>query len=185
MTPAEVRPTGVQPPGPVRQPWSSAVGGTVIGLLLAAALLPLGLANMALRAGWHEVEDGVLWVARTEGVVAAEVAPQSPAAAADVQAGDVLLAIDGRPIDRPADVFDLLHSSREGQLLRYTLLRLRSQSVTDIRLAPVPQGSRTLYYVLAAVGLFTLLVGVLVRLRRPSEPATLHFLWLTLAFFGV
>ena len=185
MTPAEVRPTGVQPPGQARRPWGSAAGGTLIGLLLAAVLLPLGLANMVLRAGWHEVEDGVLWVARTEGVVAAEVAPRSPAAAADVRAGDVLLAIDGRPIDRPADVFDLLHGGRDGQPLRYTLLRLQSQSVTDVRLAPVPQGNRTLYYVLAAVGLFTLLIGVLVRLRRPSEPATLHFLWLTLAFFGV
>ena len=161
------------------------MGATVIGLVLAAVLLPLGLANMVLRARWHEVEDGVLWVARTEGVVAAEVAPRSPAAAADVRAGDVLLAIDGRPMDRPADVFDLLHSSREGQPLRYTLLRLRSQSVADVRLAPVPQGNRALYYVLAAVGLFTLLIGVLVRLRRPSEPATRHFLWLTLAFFGV
>ena len=47
------------------------MGATVIGLVLAAVLLPLGLANMVLRARWHEVEDGVLWVARTEGVVAA------------------------------------------------------------------------------------------------------------------
>ena len=38
---------------------------------------------------------------------------------------------------------------------------------------------------LAAVGLFTLLVGAGVRLRRPSDPATLHFFWLSVAFFGV
>ncbi|HVZ23552.1 MAG TPA: ATP-binding protein, partial [Vicinamibacterales bacterium] len=42
-----------------------------------------------------------------------------------------------------------------------------------------------LYYVLAAVGAFTLLVGGAVRLRRPRDPATLHFFWLAVAFFGV
>src|SRR5256714_1323971 len=38
--------------------------------------------------------------------------------------------------------------------------------------------------VLAAVGLFTLLVGASVRLRRPDDQATLHFFWLCVAFFG-
>jgi two-component system NtrC family sensor kinase len=38
--------------------------------------------------------------------------------------------------------------------------------------------------VLAAVGLFTLLVGASVRLRRPRDQATLHFFWLCVAFFG-
>jgi two-component system NtrC family sensor kinase len=185
MTTTQACPVGTQPSGPAPRARSSTVSGTVLGLVLVVVLLPLGVANVVLRAGWHEVEDGVLWVARTDGVVASEVAPDSPAAAAGVRAGDVLLAIDGRPVDRPAEVFDLLHSSQEGQPLRYTVLRLQSRAVTDVRLAPVPQGNTTLYYVLAAVGLFTLLVGVSVRLRRPSEPATLHFLWLTLAFFGV
>ena len=38
---------------------------------------------------------------------------------------------------------------------------------------------------LAAVGIFSLLVGAAVRVRRPDNQATLHFLWLTIAFFGV
>ena len=41
-----------------------------------------------------------------------------------------------------------------------------------------------MYFVLAAVGLFTLLVGASVRLRRPRDQATLHFFWLCVAFFG-
>ena len=45
--------------------------------------------------------------------------------------------------------------------------------------------SRSMYYVLAAVGLFTLIVGASVRLRRPRDQATLHFFWLCVAFFGV
>ena len=166
------------------QPRPSILAYTVIGVVLAAFLVPLSVANVALRARFHEVEDGVLWVSRTDGVVAAEVAPATPAARAGIQAGDVLLAVDGQPIDRPAEVVDLLHGSRVGQPLRYTLLRLESHAVVDLQLAPVPHGNTTLYYVLAAVGIFTLIVALLVRLRRPGDPATLHFLWLALAFFG-
>jgi PAS domain S-box-containing protein len=42
-----------------------------------------------------------------------------------------------------------------------------------------------LYYSLALVGVLALVVGSSVRLRRPNDPATLHFFWLTVAFSGV
>src|SRR5262249_35425315 len=54
----------------------------------------------------------------------------------------------------------------------------------EVSLAPAPRGT-SLYFALAAVGLFTLLVGASVRLRRPRDQATLHFFWLCVAFFGV
>src|SRR5258706_6277631 len=41
-----------------------------------------------------------------------------------------------------------------------------------------------MYYLLAAVGLFTLFVGASVRLRRPRDQARLHFFGLCVAFFG-
>src|SRR4029077_1829579 len=53
----------------------------------------------------------------------------------------------------------------------------------DVALAASPQ-TGSMYYVLAAVGLFTLLVGASVRLKRPRDQATLHFFWLCVAFFG-
>ena len=61
----------------------------------------------------------------------------------------------------------------------------RTPELVEVRLAPIPSGARGLYYVLAAVGIFSLLVGAAVRLRRPDNQATLHFFWLTIAFFGV
>ncbi len=48
----------------------------------------------------------------------------------------------------------------------------------------MPAGAGLFYYVLAAVGIFTLLVGAAVRARRPTDQATLHFFWLSVAFFG-
>jgi PAS domain S-box-containing protein len=154
-------------------------------IVVVSVLLCLGLANIASRLAWREVEDGVLWASRAEGVVAAEIAAGSPAAASGLARGDLLIAIDDRPVDDPADVVEALHAARGAATLRYTVLRLGSSDVVDVRLAPVPGGAGILYFVLATVGTFTLLVGGAVRLRRPRDPATLHFLWLCVAFFGV
>ncbi len=157
---------------------------TFVSLTFVATLLGLGLANVALRATWHEVEDGVLWVTGPQGVTAAEVVPQSAGADAGVRPGDVLLAIGDRPIERPADALAMAHAQAAGARLRYTVLRAQSVEVVTLVLAPVARGNTALYFVLASVGIFTLLVGAAVRFRRPGDEATLHFFWLCLAFFG-
>jgi PAS domain S-box-containing protein len=143
----------------------------------------LGIANIVTSASWHEVEDGVLWGSRIEGVTAVEVAAGSPGARAGIERGDLLLAVNGAPVHTPADVVEHQHSGQEGTRLTYTLVRLGTHQLTDVALAPAPRGS-SMYYVLAAVGLFTLLVGTSVRLKRPRDQATLHFFWLCVAFFG-
>ena len=145
--------------------------------------MALGIANITTRARLHEVEDGVFWADRSEGVTAAEVASDSAAGKAGIQRGDVLVAVNGNPVETRAEVLEYQHLAREGTRLTYTLLRLGDQRALDVSLAPVaPPGS--MYFVLAAVGLFTLLVGAGVRLRRPHDQATLHFFWLCVAFFG-
>lgn len=167
--------------GPRLTAWSQGS----FALVVVACLLSLASANIWLRASWTEAEDGVLWTTRAEGVVAVEVAPLGAGANAGVQAGDLLLAIDGRPVDRAEQVVDSLHRSRAGDRLEYTVLRQGQEALRHLSLQPVPQGHRSLYFVLAGIAVFTLLVGCSVRLRRPSDPATLHFFWLTVAFFGV
>jgi hypothetical protein len=52
-------------------------------------------------------------------------------------------------------------------------------------LTPIPVGNLALYFILAPIGIFSLLVGTSVRLRRRRDPATLHFYLLSIAFFGV
>ncbi len=155
-------------------------------VIVVAALLCLGIANITARATWHEVEDGVLWTTGPDGAVVDEVAKGSPAERVGLKRGDLLLAIDDRPIQSAADVIDVLHDAgNDERTIRYTVLRLGTREVLDVRLAPAPNGPGALYFVLAAVGVFTLLVGGGVRLRRPRDPATLHFFWLAVAFFGV
>ena len=160
--------------------WESA-----LTLAAVAVLMCLGVLNIAARAAWNEVEDGVLWGAGAEGVVAIAVAPDSPAARVDVRAGDVLLAINGQSVDEPAQLDALLRSGTESAVLSYTLARRGEPRFLNVMLARIPQGNRTLYFILGVIGVFTLLVGASVRLRRPLDQATLHFFWLCLAFFGM
>jgi PAS domain S-box-containing protein len=157
---------------------------SLFAVVVVVVLVALGVANVATYSRWHEVEDGVLWGARAEGVTATEIVAGSAAAAAGIERGDVLLAVNGSPVSTPADVVESQHRSHEGTRLHYTLLRLGTQQGLEVSLAPPPRGS-PMYFVLAAVGLFTLMVGASVRLRRPRDQATLHFFWLCVAFFGV
>ena len=166
-------------------PGVAALVPPLLVLAVSAALLVLAAVNMSAKAGWNEVEDGVLWGLAPEGVTAVEVAPGTPAAHAGIRKGDVLLAIDGQPVEHLDDVVARLHRGHEGEAVRYKLLRFGSNDFIDFELARIPQGNRGLYYVLAAVGIFALVVGTLVRVRRTGNTATQHFYWLTVAFFGV
>jgi two-component system NtrC family sensor kinase len=168
-----------------RQSWWREWRQTALPVAVTLALLALGLANVISRATSNEVEDGVLWVERAVGVVAAEVAQPSAASRADIRPGDVLIAVDNQPIETRGDVLAVQQMARAGDRHTYTVLRLGSREVASLSLAPMPSGAGLYYYVLAAVGIFTLLVGAAVRARRPTDQATLHFFWLSVAFFGL
>ena len=155
-------------------------------VMVAAALLCLAVLNVGLRGSFEgEVDDGVFWSGEAAEVIASDVAEDGPGGREGIRVGDRLLAIDGRSVASVKDVIERLHSLKSGDQVTYTLLRLEEQRMIDVSVAPLPQGNRALYYALAITGIFTLLVGTTVRLRRPQDPATLHFFWLTVAFFGV
>ncbi len=151
---------------------------------LVGVLLCFGALNIAVRATSHKLEDGVLWEARPEGVTAADVAARGGAMAAGIRPGDVIVAIDGAPVETVDDIQAALARATRDDQLSYAVLRLGEQQMLNVEVAPVPRGNPTLYVIGAAIGIFTLVVGASVRLRRPNDPATLHFFWLCLAFFG-
>jgi PAS domain S-box-containing protein len=161
--------------------WGAWVRST-LAVAVTLVLVALGIANIAMRAQWQKVEDGVLWESRPEGLTALEVASGSVAARM-VRAGDVLVAINGSPVESPADVAAFHRAGGDGAALEYTLVRLGARRALTLSLAASPP-RQSIYFVLAAVGIFTLLVGASVRLRRPRDQATLHFYWLCVAFFG-
>jgi len=160
-------------------------GAALLAVGVVAALLWLAAANVVVRTNWHEVEDGVLWVEHSEGLVAEAVAPGSAASIAGVVPGDVLLAVARGSVETRQDVLDALHASVEGTQLAYTVLRLGARELHELTLQPSPTSTLSVYFVLVGVGVFALLIGGSVRVRRPGQPATLHFFWLSVAFFGM
>ena len=167
-----------------RERWSAWVP-PVLAVALVAVLICLAAANVVVWANWNELVDGVLWVDRPAGITAAEVAPDEAGDRAGIEAGDVLLALDGVPVQSTGDVVEHLHSRQSAGRVDYTLLRLDQSRLIDVTLQPAPAAETQLYFVLAAIGVFTLLVGASVRLRQPGTQATLHFFWLSVAFFGM
>lgn len=154
-------------------------------LAVVVAVVSLVVANIYVRSTWSEMEDGVYWELAGEDVTATKIANGSPAGRAGIEVGDILFAIDSAEIRSVQQVTDRLHAAARGQSLAYTIVRTNTRQMLMLQVAPIPAGSRGLYYALAAVGLFSLLVGAAVRLRRPDDQATLHFFWLTVAFCGV
>ena len=132
------------------------------------------------------IDDGVFWTSDGGSAVQAfEVSPGSPADLAGVRKGDTLWAIDNIPVESAADVARTLQGLPAGGAVTYAVSRGAVEDLISVRLALAPGPPYGLYYPLAAVGIFALLVGASVRLRRPNDTATLHFFWLTVAFFGV
>src|SRR5437868_5318283 len=98
-------------------------GRSVFAVTVVALLVALGIANVAMYSRWHEVEDGVLWSGRAEGVTATEIAAGTAGAAAGIERGDVLLAVNGSPVLSASDVVEYQHRGHAGTRLVYTLLR--------------------------------------------------------------
>jgi PAS domain S-box-containing protein len=153
---------------------------------VAASLIALAAINMVLVKTWKgEPEDGVLWRQEGANVVAADVAPRSAGRHAGILPGDVLLSINGREVAELGDVQATLHRADDGRVLRYVVHRPTVETPLDVRLQPMPLVATGLYYSVALVGILAIVIGASVRLRRPNDPATLHFFWLTVSFFGV
>ncbi len=167
-----------------RERWSAWVP-PVLAVALVAVLICLAAANVVVWANWNELVDGVLWADRPAGITAVEVAPDEAGDRAGLEAGDVLLALDGVPVQSTRDVVEHLHGRQRASHVAYTLLRLDESRLIDVTLQPVPAAQAPMYFVLVGIGVFTLLVGASVRLRQPGTQATLHFFWLSVAFFGM
>ncbi len=160
-------------------------GSWKVVLVLAASsiLLALGIQNIALKSSFRLLDDGVFWESQEGRVVAKRIDPEGPAARAGLRIGDVLVMIDHAPVDRAADVRAVLDRASQGSSLTYQVLREAERRAPVVTIAPLPRGNVGIYYFLAAVGIFTLVVGTVVYVRRRGVAATAHFYLLCLFWF--
>ena len=153
---------------------------------VAAVLVCMAIVNVALVKTWvGELDDGVLWEKSGENVVAEDVAAGFAGDRAGIKPGDTLYQIDSQEIRGVEDVLATLHAADGTHPLKYAVTRSGVDQPMAVDLLPMPTVDGALYYSLALVGILSIAIGASVRLRRPNDPATLHFFWLTVAFFGV
>ena len=151
--------------------------------MVAFVLAGLGVYNIVLKATWTLLDDGVFWKDAPEGVVAARVAPSGTAARAGVRAGDILLAVGDEEVRHASDIESALGRRQDGERVRYQLLRATEKRALELTLRPLPRGNVNLFYYLSLVGFFSLAVGTIVMVRRPTDRNTLHFYAICLLFF--
>jgi serine protease Do len=61
-----------------------------------------------------------------------------PAAAADTRAGDVIVALDDKPIRSPEDVLAILHRHRPGDRVSVQAIRDGKKTTTTVVLGELP-----------------------------------------------
>jgi PAS domain S-box-containing protein len=160
-------------------------GAFKICLVLATSsvLLSLAILNLSRKSRFELLDDGVFWAESQGRVHARRLDPEGAAAKAGLQAGDVLVLIGDTPVNVAADVRTILDGVRDGDILQYQVLRENERRAISLSVAPLPEGNVPVYYFLAAVGIFSLLVGTFVYVRRRGEAATAHFYNLCLFWF--
>jgi serine protease Do len=115
------------------------MSGRLIGVATAASIRGLGViipARIAVQAITSLLEHGrmrrgYLGVAGqpvnlggdTRGVLVADVRDESPAKAAGLLVGDIIVALDGQPVESPEDLLELLSGDRVGKPVAIRIVR--------------------------------------------------------------
>src|SRR3981189_303676 len=157
----------------MRQNLRVRVGAVVLALATLAAIVFAWL-NFLQRSRYDLVDDGVAWSDGLAGVEAWKVAADSPASAAGIHSGDILLAINDVAVPRAASVANRLYRAGLWTPLRYKLSRNGEEFET--RLIPTPpQKPITIENYLRVVGLLYLFIGLFIFARRWNAPKAVHF----------
>src|SRR5579885_1837512 len=157
----------------MRQRLRVRVGAVVLALATLAAIV-FSWYNFVQRSRYDLVDDGVAWSDGPAGVDAWEVDHDSPAAAAGIHPGDVLIAINDVPVPKAALVARRLYRAGQWTLLRYKLERNGEEFETRLVTTP-PNRPISVENYLRVVGLLYLFIGLFIFARRWNAPRAVHF----------
>jgi two-component system, NtrC family, sensor kinase len=149
------------------------VGAVVLALATLAAVIFAWL-NFVQRSRYDQVDDGVAWSDNAAGIEAWKVAPDSPASAAGIHAGDILIAINDVPVPSAAHVARRMYRAGLWTQLRYKLVRNGEEFETRLITTP-PHKPVTVENYLRVVGLLYLFIGLFIFIRRWNAPRAVHF----------
>jgi membrane-associated protease RseP (regulator of RpoE activity) len=130
---------------------------TVALAVLSLVLVVLGALNFQQRSSYRLPDDGVTWMDSPDGIVAWMVAKDGPGARAGIREHDVLISLDGRPLDNAVDATRVIFQSGVWSMLTYELSRQGEKFQTTVIISP-QSSSETLRYYLLLVGLLYLFI---------------------------
>ena len=149
------------------------VGAVVLALATLAAVIFAWL-NFVQRSRYDLVDDGVAWSDTATGIEAWKVTANSPASAAGILPGDILLAINDASVPSAASVARRLYRAGLWTQLRYKLSRNGEEFETRLITTP-PHKPLTVENYLRVVGLLYLFIGLFIFIRRWNAPRAVHF----------
>lgn len=157
---------------------------TTLIVLLTAALAVIGIENGRQKGKHVTPDDGSGWIKTARGVEAFIVEAGGSADKAGIRKGDMLVAINDRPITRATEVSEKLDQLGVWSKVQYSLTRSGAGYTTTLVISPQPNNLRLKRF-LESVGFLYLLIGVFIFLRRWQAKGALHFYTICLASFGV
>ena len=106
-------------------------GGEVVRGWLGVQVQPIG----------RDLADG-LGMAEARGALVAEAQAGSPAAAAGLKSGDVILAVNGRPVRDSRDLARTIAGYEPGTRVRVTYVRAGREATAEVELGRLPRDAR-------------------------------------------
>ena len=143
----------------------------VLGLLTVAAVV-FGSFNYKLEHQSAIPDDGVWWLEKNGKVFADRLDPSGPAAVAGIRNGDVVVSVNGHPVNSSAAVTRQLYYSGIWSKATYSLIR--NSVPLDVEVVLVP-AERSMNDWLRLIALIYLGIGLYVLLRRWTAVGSLHF----------
>ncbi len=154
-------------------------------VILTAALVIAAFVNFQQQRRFRLPDDGVVWVDRGAPkqihVEALRVLENGPADKAGLRDGDTLLRIKGVPVEKAADVPQVLFSAGVWRVADYTFEREGVEATAKVLIREAEPSLALFYQYL--VGAAYLIIGLFVYFRRGSAPKSIHFYILCLVSF--
>jgi two-component system NtrC family sensor kinase len=172
---------GTAPGGIFRPSLSVRLQAVTLALLTIAAIV-FAVLNFQQRRQFNLPDDGAVWWDASAGVTARQVAPNSAAARAGIEPGDLLLSIDGAPVTRATDVTRDLYRAGLWRQVNYRVVRQGETLVVPVVTEPAPKPLNAENF-LRLVGLVYLLIGLFIFARRWNAPRAVHFYLFCLVSF--
>jgi two-component system, NtrC family, sensor kinase len=157
------------------------LGAVVLALATLAAVIFAWL-NFVQREEFESPDDGVAWADGADGVRAWKLAPNSPATRAGIRPDDILVAINGIPVNTQVQVTKRLWRAGLWTQVRYKLSRNGQEFETPLVTAPAEKPASIENYA-RVVGLLYLFIGLFIFIRRWNAPRAVHFFVFCLVSF--